>query len=274
MRSVRRVVVRGALRVVSGVFARLFRFVPRGRRFAVVARVVLVTLPLWRAAPSFRRLMRTFGWNGERDAALRIALGSLSRRGIPFDPPFVAHDGELLNEALRAGKGTLVVGTHRALNIMTMRYLHSLGVLPAVVGMKDMNVAGTDVPLPVIRRGVTCLVRARTHLRRGGVVCAAIDHEQSGRRTLPVRLASATLEVSEALLLVAARCGAEVRFVATELGDDGKLHIYFGAPPEVRPAEMHGEFSRFVVSLEQAMLGGAGAAEAGGTMRAGYAPPA
>jgi hypothetical protein len=239
-----------------------------------VARIVEATMPLWRSTGPFRGTIRTFGWNDERDVAIRMALESLSRRGIPYDPPFVAHDGELLAEPLRGGTGTVVVGTHRALNVMTMRYLHSLGHLPAVVGWKEMQVAGTNVPLPVIRPGVTCLVRARTHLRQGGVLCAAIDHLQSGRRTLPVQLESATLEVSDGLLLVAARSGAQVRFVATAVAGDGRLHIYFGAPPAgAEPGEMRAAFSRFVVSLEQQLMARAGAAaNADGSIRAGSAP--
>jgi hypothetical protein len=263
-------------RLGAGVFAHSLRLVPRSHRFGAVARIVDATLPLWRSTPSFRRLMRTFGWNDERDVALRIALDSLSARRIDYDPPFTAHHGELLAEALRGGSGTLVVGTHRALNPMTMRYLHSLGHLPAVLGMKEMWVPGTTVPLPVIRRGVTCLVRARTHLRNGGVVCAAIDHINGGRRTTPVRLESATLEVSEALLLVAARSGAQVAFVATELGEDRRLHIHFGAPAAAgaQAAGLRGEFSRFVRSLERQMTGRSDAAgNADVNMHAGSVPP-
>jgi hypothetical protein len=247
-------ILRPLMRIAGGLLYHLFRVVPRSRRFALVARLITVTTPMWRLSPGFRKLMQ-FGWNNERDVVVRMMLSGLSRRGILYDPPFVVHNGQLLAEALRSGRGTVVVGTHRALNFMTMRYLYSLGHLPAVIGWRDMLVAGTRVALPVIRRpSSTSLVRTRTLLRQGGVVCAAIDHQRTGERTSVVQLQSATLQVSEALMLVAERAGAQVTFVATAMGDDGRLHIYFGAPRNKGTDQIRDSFGEFMRAVEEQTL--------------------
>lgn len=80
------------------------------------------------------------------------------------------------------------------------------------------------------------LVRTRSLLRRGELVCAMPDRaEHQGRRTVEFATAKGRVIVAPALMQLAARCGAEVIF--TEVHLEGRALIGTIAAPSAASAD-------------------------------------
>jgi hypothetical protein len=87
-----------------------------------------------------------------------------------------------------------------------------------------MRVGGTGVTARTVQPSPTFLVKTRSRLRGGDVVCAMPDRaEHHGARTVEIATAGGRVVVAPALMHVAARCGARVIF--TEVHAEGRAAL-------------------------------------------------
>jgi hypothetical protein len=209
------------IRAAEFCFAAALRLVPRGRRFGLTVRAASAAVPLLRRTSAYRQQER-IGFDGPREIALHFMLNALTRNGTRFDPPVRVSGFEEFERAYAAGKGVLVVGPHAALTLLMVRLFFDRGLDPVVISPDPgMRAGGTTVTVRTIQPSPTFLVKTRSSLRRGEVVCAMPDRaEHHGERTIEFSTDGGRVIVAPALLHVAARCGARVVF--TEVHTEGR----------------------------------------------------
>ena len=154
------------------------------------------------------------GFDGPREIALHFMLNALTRGGTQFDPSVRVSGFDEFERARADGRGVLVLGPHAALTLLMIRLFHDRGLDPVVVSPDPrMRVAGTAVTAQTIQPSPTFLVKTRSRLRGGGLVCAMPDRaEHHKARTVEFDTAGGPVIVAPALMHVAARCGARVVF--------------------------------------------------------------
>lgn len=202
-------------------FAAAMRLVPRRYRFGAAFAIARAAVPLFRRTHAYREQER-IGFDGPHEIALHFVLNALTRKGARFDPSIAVKGFEEFERAYAAGRGVLVIGPHAALTLLMIRLFHDRGLDPVVVSPDPrMRVGGTDVTARTVQPSPTFLVKTRSHLRRGEVVCAMPDRaEHHSERTVEFATVNGRVIVAPALTQVAARCGAEVVF--TEVHVEGR----------------------------------------------------
>jgi hypothetical protein len=213
----RRMIIRAA----EFCFAAALRLAPQRRRFGVTLLMASAAVPLLRRTSAYRQ-QELIGFDGPREIALHLMLNALTRNGTRFDPVVRVSGFEEFERAYAAGKGLLVVGPHAALTLLMIRLFFDRGLDPIVISPDPrMRAGGTTVTVRTIQPTPTFLVKTRSRLRRGELVCAMPDRaEHHGERTVEFATAGGRVIVAPALLHVAARCGARVVF--TEVHTEGR----------------------------------------------------
>lgn len=178
-------------------------------------------VPLLRRTSAYR-VQERIGFDGPREIALHFMLNALTRNGTRFDPVLRVSGFEEFERAYAAGRGVLVVGRHAALTLLMIRIFFDRGLDPVVISPDPgMRAGGTTVTVRTIQPSPTFLVKARSRLRNGEVVCAMPDRaDHHGVRTIEFATVGGRVIVAPALLHVAARCGARVVF--TEVHTEGR----------------------------------------------------
>lgn len=201
-------------------FAAAMRLAPRRYRFGAAVLVARAATPLLRLTDAYRK-QELIGFDGPHEIALHFVLNALTRNGARFDPVVQVRGLAELERAFAAGTGVLVLGPHAALTLLLIRLFHDRGLDPVVVTPDPwMRVAGTTSTVRTVQPSPTFLVKTRSRLRRGELVCAMPDRaEHHGARTVEFVTVSGRVIVAPALMHVAARCGARVIF--TEVHADG-----------------------------------------------------
>lgn len=212
------------IRAAEFCFAAALWLVPRRFRFGAVLTLTSAVLPLLRRTGAYR-VQAEMGFDGPREIALHFMLNALTRNGTRFDPVIDVKGYEEFERAYAVGRGVLVVGPHAALTLLMIRHFYDHGLDPVVVSPDPrMRVGGTALTVRTVQPSPTFLVKTRSRLRVGDVVCAMPDRaEHHGERTVEFATARGRVIVAPALMHVAARCGARVIF--TEVHAEGRATL-------------------------------------------------
>lgn len=220
--------------VATRALALALRAAPRRHRFAAARLLARAAAPLARRTPGYDE-KRRLGIDGPGEITLHHALSVMAHSGALFDLELEIDGAEHLDAALAAGRGVLVVAPHALLSLSLFRYLYDAGRVPAVVSAAPFeHIYGTRLVVPAVRPSPTFMIRVRSLLRAGGTVCAMIDQEPPGKpRATEFATPGGIVRVSDSLIRLALRCGAEVVFHAARLDRRRGLVLSFAAP---RPA--------------------------------------
>ncbi len=201
-------------------FAALMLIVPRRYRFGAARLIARALLPLFRRTDAYRE-QQIKKLHSPYEIALYLVLNALTKNGTRFDPVFDVKGYEEFERAHAAGKGILVVGPHAALTLLMVRHFYDNGLDPVVISPDPrLRIGGTKVTAKTVQPSPTFLVKTRSRLRRGELVCAMPDRaEHQGVRTIEFSTGNGRVIFAPALMHVAARCGAEVLF--TEVHVEG-----------------------------------------------------
>jgi lauroyl/myristoyl acyltransferase len=212
----------------GSLFGKLISLVPRRMRYGTTRRLSHMLLPFW------RHRLATGKWHVERDEefVLGWALHLLDRFDVRFDPLTRMEGHELLKEAVEAGRGTLLVGTHALLNRLWMRALADAGYEFQLVAIEpSFRIVGTERHITTIERSRNVLLRVRSALRRGETVCALIDQRDSdARHATTFRTKFGEFHMVDTLFAVAAACGARTLFGMSTLDRHGAVVVSVTAP--------------------------------------------
>lgn len=187
--------------------------VPRRYRFGAAFTISRAMVPLFRKTDAYRE-QEKIGFDGPHEIALHFVLNALTRKGTRFDPVIAVKGYDEFERAYAAGKGVLVIGPHAALTLLMIRHFYDCGLDPVVVSPDPlMRVGGTVTTARTIQPSSMFLVKTRSRLRGGELVCAMPDRaEHHGARTVEFATLQGRVIVAPALIQVAARCGAAVVF--------------------------------------------------------------
>lgn len=195
--------------------------VPRRMRYGMTRRLSHMLLPFW------RHRLATGKWHVERDEefAFGWALQLLDRFDVRFDPWVRMEGHELLKEAVEGGRGTLLVGTHASLTRLYMRALADAGYEFQLVAIEaSFRIPGTERAITTIERSRNVLLRIRSALRRGEIVCALIDQRDSeARHATTFRTKFGEFHMVDTLFAVATACRAPTLFVMCTLDRHGAV---------------------------------------------------
>jgi hypothetical protein len=203
-------------------FAVAMRLIPRRYRFGTAIFIARATVPLFRLTEVYQ-VQLTTKVDGPYEITLHFILNALTKNGTRFDPVVAVKGYEELKRAYAAGRGVLVIGPHAALTLLMVRLFYDDGFDPVVITPDPrMRVGGTTVTARTVEPSSTFLVKARSRLRRGEVVCAMPDRaEHHGARTVEFATAKGRVIVAPALFQVAVRCQAEVVFAEVHVEGRG-----------------------------------------------------
>src|SRR5688572_22817415 len=159
------------------------RIVPRKFRFDAAMFMAATIVPFFRRTEAYRE-QEVKGFHNPREIALHLILNALTKNSTAFDPKITVEGLDYLVQAYQRGKGVLVIGHHAALTLFMIRLFYEAGFNPVVITPNhDFRVAGTLVTARTVQPSATFLVKLRSSLRRGGLVCAMPDRaEHQGRR--------------------------------------------------------------------------------------------
>jgi len=236
------------IHAVEFCFATLMRLMPLRYRFAAALIIARAAVPLFRMTDAYR-VQELIGFDSPHEIALHFILNALTRNGARFNPVVNVKGFEEFERAYRVGKGVLVIGPHAALTLLMIRFFYDRGLDPVVISPDPrMRVGGTNVTVRTVQPSPMFLVKTRSRLRRGELVCAMPDRaEHHGTRTVEFATDKGRVIVAPALMQVAARCGAEVVF--TEVHAEG--HALVGrliVPSAGAGEDITKEFMEFVRS--------------------------
>jgi hypothetical protein len=189
------------------------RLLPRRSRFRAALLLARAAEPFFRRTAAYDAQSR-LKIDGSREIALYFVTAALTANGTEFDPLVTIDGYDGFARLCRAGGGVLLVQPHALLTHLQFRTFHDDGLAPVGVNADaQMRLAGTKIPADLLVPSPTLLVRARSRLREGRLVCAMIDRAQHfGERTVEVETVNGPVILSRALLDVAVRCGARVAF--------------------------------------------------------------
>ncbi len=205
-------------RLAEAVFRQAMRALPRRYRFRA-ARAMAFAVP--------RRVVPAGVWKcavePARDLILWHGLQLLDRCGLAYDLRIDVQGLAELDEAVAGGSGVLLAGPHTRLSQIAVRHLRRAGYDVVAVSSSPPSVPRSPrAGVPHIHVSPHFLVAVREALVQGRVVFAQIDHEAAiPGRTVEVQTGMGTLNVSDALLRLASRCGARTLFIASRGTRDG-----------------------------------------------------
>lgn len=211
------------LHLAGTAVSRFIRFFPIRRRFAVAAALALAARPIVRRTPAYRH-QKNSRVDGAAEIAVHLMMQKLTTAGTEFVPEIEIDGYPEFVEAWREGRGLLLVAPHAATGILQLRIFHDAGMRPLVIaGDPALRVPGTRITAETLLKSPSFLLRARSRLREGRLVCAMLDRaEHEGGRTFEFETANGPVIVAPALLGIAARCGARVAFTEVHV-EDGRL---------------------------------------------------
>jgi lauroyl/myristoyl acyltransferase len=195
-------------------------------------------------------MQESIGFDRPHEIALHFVLNALTRNGTRFDPALTVKGYEKFQRARAAGRGVLVIGPHAALTVLMVRVFYDHGLSPIVISPDPrMRIGGTEVTVRTVQPSPTFLVKTRSRLRCGELVCAMPDRaEHHGERTLEFATLKGPVIIAPALMEVAARCGAAVVF--TEVHVEGRKLVGTVTTPSAGSAGIGGaiteEFMEFI----------------------------
>lgn len=228
------------------------RLVPRRCRFSAAVLVARAAVPLLHRTDAYRE-QEMIGFDSPHEIALHFILNALTRNGTQLDPVVAVNGYEKFERAYAAGKGVLVVGPHAALTLLLIRHFYDCGLDPVVISPDPrMRVGGTTVTARTIQPSPTFLVKTRSRLRRGELICAMPDRaEHHGDRTVEFATVKGRVIVAPALMQLAARCGAEVIFTEVHLEGRGLVGT-FAAPSTASADAITKDFIEFIRACAEA----------------------
>ena len=219
------------------------RVVPRRHRFAAARLLAHALEPIVLRTAVYRT------WHERLDSVREMALYGvmtlMDREQVPFDPALRVVGAELLHDEMRRGRGLLMLGLHQTLVTLFPRYLHDIGCTPTIVASTDsFPIVGTGVAFPALQSSAGLLVRVRTQLRAGGLVCAMID--AGGHEPAPIETASGPKRISHSWMRLAHRCQAGILFASVHL--EPKHIVLSLTRPAYAPDASEDDVVRAVVS--------------------------
>lgn len=222
--------------LMSRAFALLMWAVPRRYRFSAALRLARVSTPIVRRIPWYRA-RRQLRLDGVSEIALYYALEIMTNSGALFDPVFHVEGGEVLCDALRGDQGVLLVGPHALLNLLVPRNLYDIGYVPTIVSAtSSFHLYGTRLVAHSIRPSPTFMIRLRSVLRSGGIVCAMVDGKHTtGQKLIKFATIAGSMYISDALIRLALRCNARILFVSARLDQRRGLLLTFAEPAATPP---------------------------------------
>ena len=194
-------------------FALLMRMVPRKLRFDLALVLAWMIVPLFRRTAAYRE-QEIKGFHEPHEIALHLLLNALTKNATAFEPKIAVKGFDHVARAFARGKGVLVIGHHAALTMFMIRFFYDAEFKPVVITPDDkLRVPGTLVAARTVQPSTTFLVKLRSSLRRGELVCGMPDRaDHHGRRTIEFATPAGQVILAPAIIEVAARCNAEVLF--------------------------------------------------------------
>jgi lauroyl/myristoyl acyltransferase len=196
-------------------------------------RVATVLTPLARRSSAYRALTRISPVILPADYSLHRVLDTLTRGGTSYPLRVRVEGREVVDEAIARGRGVLIASPHAPLCVPVLAWLDDRAFPIEAVAASDFAwVSGSDARrVPTLARGPGMMIRVRTRLREGRTVWAMIDRTDPRERRL-VRFDThrGPFMVSDALVKVAVRCGAEVVFLSARADPEHGICASFAAP--------------------------------------------
>jgi hypothetical protein len=229
-----------SIRLFGSIISVLMRVIPQQYRFSVAVAVVRLIPHSLRHTLS-PRLERRPGVSSMREAVLGTILEAMDYRRIRFDPAVTTSRLELIHEALREGRGVLLVGTHAngGLSRAALRLLYDANVPLTVFSSNEQYpVCGAGIMIPALRPAGSFMIKVRTELRNAHLVGGMIDaFNPSAQRSLELRGSNGSIWVSDSLIKLALACKATIIFASARLAPNGSIDINFQAASEVQTPE-------------------------------------
>jgi hypothetical protein len=230
--------------LIASAAGRALAACPRRRRFAAARRLARAVHPLVRRTAFYKTRTRLDGY---REDALRLAIHTMGRLGVEFDPIVTVRGAE----AVGAG-GAIVISGHFLLNGMFLRWLYERGsrvsVLMAQAPDRPKVIIGTRVPLEVLLPDPMVLVRVRRRVTAGGVVLMDIDALEPGEGRHRVDTPMGPRYVSDAVMRFAERAKLPILFCATRVARGGEVVVSVARPTSSCAASVLREFCHFLVA--------------------------
>ena len=209
------------------------RTVPYDHRYAFIMRLARMLTPLVRRSAAYRGLARITPVISPGDYALHRVLDTLTRGGTGFPLRVRVEGQEVVDEAIARGRGVLIASPHAPLCVPVLAWLDARAFPIDAVAASDFAwVSGTDARrVTTLARGPGMMIRVRTRLREGRTVWAMIDRtDPRERRLVHFDTQAGRFMVSDALVKVAVRCGAEVVFLSARSDPEHGIRAEFAAP--------------------------------------------
>jgi lauroyl/myristoyl acyltransferase len=190
------------------------RVVPRRHRFAAARMLAHAVEPVVLRTSIYRTWPERL--DSVREMALYGVMTLMDRQQVPFDPALRVTGAELLHDELRRGRGLLVLGLHQTLVTLLPRYLHDIGCTPTIVAGTDaFPIFGTGITFPALQSSAGLLIKVRTQLRAGRLVCAMMD--AGGREPTPIDTTTGPKHICHSWMRLAHRCQASILFASVHL---------------------------------------------------------
>jgi hypothetical protein len=155
-----------------------------------------------------------------REHCIAHLIGMVESRGVTFDPRIETVGLELIT----SGAPVLVATTHvhAGLSRVILRVLHDRNVAYEIVaGAASFPVCGAAREVRCIQPGGAFLLTIRKHLRAPGLVLAMLDSaEQVTRASVPIETDEGTFWISDPILRLAQKTGAQIVFMRGSLRKD------------------------------------------------------
>jgi lauroyl/myristoyl acyltransferase len=240
--------LRYLLHIAGIATAAAFRLIPRRRRFGAAKTLADAMTPIIRSTGAIR-FRATPHFEGAAETALQVVLRILDQAGTAYDPDLRINGSQYLDAARRRGRGLLILSSHAVLGKILVRHLTDAGDAPLVVAETPMRFGGA--PAGVIISSPSFLLQVRSLLRAGAFIFATADHEpKPSRRTFTVPTDFGMVFLSDGLIRVASKCGAEILFLASRRNQDGDVEVDLTppAPSSVSVELITADFVAFVQS--------------------------
>ena len=237
-------------RAAGAMLARVLGALPETRRFDAAVRMARVLVPALRLGPVPAGL-RPSKLDTPLATVLSLILNQVHRRAVAFTPRIeVDGDPDVLTGR---GQGVLVVGPYSKLNSLLIRYFHEHHPRMVVVTATDdvYQGLGSRAPVPHVTLSPSFMVTLRHALATDALVSAMIETEPGARRTFEFPTARGPMHASDALIRLAARCGARLAFASIELTPGGALRVVLRAPATDAPRSAARDVAAYIGFVQE-----------------------